>query len=475
MAASTTPPSASQSTSLIIRDRHASPWRVTRFSHHLPSNPLTLQPSNAAGLIPNPLYQQLPERVVRLTLSFSLLTNGIPRNPTEAEVRELQSHFKTLRSVGFQHPFLVLVVDILPPQPWPVIIADVPLWITSSANEPPFDMGQLARASQKFTVLGEIRQYHTPNDTTVIEVFKLLNTKGAGIHRIQWDGAGFHAFGSQDPGEGWQDRLPSRVNNICISYTWTASNLEEHAARMKIPTAEATDDSRYAPTSLRPGIMLGGLHNNMIQRLGTTSGIRVESPTSGAKFITVASHGFPGNIGDYVFHPSARLINGSPDLSYQIGTIEKKFGDTDIALARLRPGIGYHRETFTDNGVGQPRAQPFRFLKDPSSLRWGDTVFMNTPVNGLCEGIHLVTSWSIGFGATDVTPQESPTHVETSTFSYWGNGADIFVDGCCGGVIWDQNFDVIGQFRFQEKGGQKRAFSPTFKVLIDQGYQLSDI
>lgn len=60
-------------------------------------------------------------------------------------------------------------------------------------------------------------------------------------------------------------------------------------------------------------------------------------------------------------------------------------------------------------------------------------------------------------------------------FSYFGNGSDLFVKGCCGGVVWDENFGVVGQFRYQEKGGAQRAVSPSFMPLIRQGYQLSTI
>ena len=201
----------------------------------------------------------------------------------------------------------------------------------------------------------------------------------------------------------------------------------------------------------------------------------MKSPTSGKRFITVAAHGFPASVGDSVYHPRVCLINGVPDARHEIAVIDRKFGDTDIALAQLKPSIHYSGETFSDPGSGQPQAQPFRSLKNPETLRLGDTVFMNTPVNGQCEGVHVTTEWTLSFEASEDNPQESKTHCEVTIFTYWGNGSDIFFEGCCGGVIWDRNFDVLGQFRFQEKDGQKRVCSPSFKALIDQGYQLSTV
>jgi hypothetical protein len=473
----------------IVRHKSASPWRVIRFSPYLPRNPLIpgFSTLSLAAPIPNPLYQaplsaqqknpkQRPEKVVRLTLPFSLRNNGIPRGPTEEEIPELQKLFPTLRTVGYQHPFLVLGVEKLPEQPWPTILADLPLWLSATPTRYPYlDIGKTARASQRFDVGGEIKHYKAIDEATILEIFRLVNERGAGVNRIRWDGCFFHALGDREPGEGWQNRLPSRINGLSISYTWNRSTMEEHASRLKIPAANVTDDTQYDQEQLRPGIMLGGFHNNMKHGLGTTSGVCVESPTSGKKFITVAAHGFAAGVGDLVYHPRVALSSGEPDARYQIATIDRKFGDTDIALAQLKPGIRYSGETFSDPEPGQPQAQPFRSLKNPDTLGPGETVFMNTPVNGQCEGVHLVTEWALGFEASDEAPQESKMHCEITLFSYWGNGSEIFFEGCCGGVIWDENFDVLGQFRFQEKDGQKRAVSPSFNVLIDQGYQLSAI
>jgi hypothetical protein len=490
MATFATPsPKKDQSQGSIVRHKNASPWRVTRFSPYLTRNPLIPGFSTLAlaAPIPNSIYQasssseqsnsqQRPEKVVRLTLPFSLRNNGIPRGPTEEELPELQRLFPTLKIVSYQHPFLVLIVDKLPEQPWPTILADLPLWLTTTRNgKPPLDLGKFARAHQRFDVRGEIKHYETPNEATIMEIFKLVNERGAGVDRIHWDGCMFYAFGNQEPEQGWQNRLPSRINGLSISYIWNKSTMEEPALRLKVPAANVTDDTDYGRQQLRPGIMLAGFHNNMEQGLGTTSGVCVKSPNSGEKFITVAAHGFPASVGDSVYHPRVNISNGAPDARYQIATIHRKFGDTDIALAQLRPGIRYSRETFSDPEPGQPQAQPFRSLKSPEALRPGDTVFMNTPVNGQCEGVHVKTEWVLGFEASEEAPQERKVRCQIAHFSYWGNGSDVFFEGCCGGVIWDENFDVLGQFRFQEKDGQKLAYSPSFKVLIDQGYQLSTI
>jgi hypothetical protein len=427
---------------------------------------------------PNPPYPaslsdiQPPEKVVRLTLSFSLLNNGIPRGPNEEELPELQKHFPTLRTVSYQHPFLLLRVERLPEQPWQTFVADLPLWLTTPSHHGPFKIGKVARHSQRFNVKGDIQFFETPNEATVLEIFQLLNRKGAGVDRIRWDGAMIRAFGSQEPEQGWQNYLPSRINDIAVSYYWTSSIMEQHAMRPKtLSTAKVTDDTEYGRKQLRPGIMLSA-YSNMKAGPGTTSGVCVESP-SGKKFITVAAHSFPAGVSCMVYHPRVCRSNGVPDGWHQIGTIDRKFGETDIALAQLQPGIRYSRETFADPGPGQPEVQPFRHLKSPETLRVYDSVFMNTPVNGLCEGVHLGTVWSLCFEATDEDPQPREALCKIANFSYWGNGSDALFEGCRGGVIWDKNFDVLGPFSFQEKDGRQCVCAPSFKILIDQGYQLS--
>jgi hypothetical protein len=70
-----------------------------------------------------------------------------------------------------------------------------------------------------------------------------------------------------------------RDNNLLITYTWTKSTMEEHALRLKVRAANVIDDTQYV------------------------------------------------------------LSNGVPYARYEIATIERKFGDMDIALTQLKPGI----------------------------------------------------------------------------------------------------------------------------------------
>jgi hypothetical protein len=91
-----------------------------------------------------------------------------------------------------------------------------------------------------------------------------------------------------------------------------------------------------------------------------------------------------------------------------------------------------------------PPARPFRKLENPADLRKGDTVFLNTPVNGLCEGTLVTTAW------TPVEGENGFEHLDSSEFTYFGNGSsETFFDACCGAVLWDDNFNALGQLRYQ--------------------------
>jgi hypothetical protein len=184
-----------------------------------------------------PPYRIIIEGMATFLTSLNLRENGIPRGPTEEELPELQRLFPTLRNVSYEHPLLILVVEDLPKKPWPMVFANLPLWLTTTENSrPPIDIGLMARAAQRFNVKSDIKYYETPNEGTVLEIFKLVNEKGAGVDRIRWIGCGFHAFGNHQPGEGWQNCLPSRINGFAISYTWTKSTMTEDASQKNVPT-----------------------------------------------------------------------------------------------------------------------------------------------------------------------------------------------------------------------------------------------
>ena len=143
-----------------------------------------------------------------------------------------------------------------------------------------------------------------------------------------------------------------------------------------------------------------------------TSGVCLQSP-SGKKQSTPAKREFPGDVGD-------RVLGGRC-----IAEVSKVVGETDMALAELT-NIHYSQETFSASGAP---VNPFKSPLDISQLQIGSFIHIDTPFNGRCEGILIKVE--VRRIPTD-EPADNMDYV-VGAYGYFGNGADILVDGCGGG------------------------------------------
>ena len=190
--------------------------------------------------------------------------------------------------------------------------------------------------------------------------------------------------------------------------------------------------------------------------LRTTSGVCVESP-SGTKYVTCASHGFPLGLED-VYHPN---VGGAI-----VGRVSKTLWDSDVSLILPSQGFQYSQESFSSADY---QSIPFSSLKHPFELCIGDSLHMDTPFNGHCEGIVVaVRIMRLPFDEP-VTPQR----YVFGAFDYIGNGSAQLLDGCCGGVVWTEEFEPIGQFHYFDKE-DCTAYITSFVHLINLGYKLSN-
>lgn len=363
--------------------------------------------------------------------------------------------FPTCFRLSFTPPYLVIACSELPPKPWPVTVAGMPLYLTTDAECSPMDLG-LSASGPKASVEASIQRWQTPEIGTFKKLFILFDKLQANIHRLQWIGWSFLAIGLSEPFADWRARLPFLINNVRIGYIFSERNLHEKALRRKVPTGRVPDNEVYR--DLRPGVLITSKSLDQDKDdVMTTSGVCLRSP-SGAKYITVAKHGFPGGVGDHVLHPSRD--------GHRIAEVDKVFGETDIALAKLAD-FHYSRETFSP--VDAP-VRPFRNILDSKQTRIGDLVFMDTPFNGRCEGV------LIKLDVLRIPADDSADLVDyiIGHFTYFGNGADTLFDGCCGGVIWNSDHDILGQFGFQQEGSDQLFYCPSFEVLGSSGYTISD-
>lgn len=170
---------------------------------------------------------------------------------------------------SYDHPYLVVGVKELPPQPWPTFVADMPLFLNTSPEDRPFHRSKNSRviASNTYEVNGRIADFEVPEKAVMVQIFSLSARKGAQIESIRWDGIMFKAFGKQSPGPDCGNYLPCRINGFTIGYVWGnhfSGKDQENAYRQKIPTSDpnVNDDSDYFQNGLLPGVMIGGLHQD---------------------------------------------------------------------------------------------------------------------------------------------------------------------------------------------------------------------
>lgn len=385
-------------------------------------------------------------------MDFNLFAGGVQHTPSSEQSHAIMDLFPTSFKVSLTSVFLVVVCKELPAKPWPVTVAGLPLYLTTDTDAEPMDCGLTGRGP-KLSVDSSISRWHTPSMQAFQQIYDLFDSLNANINRIQWIGSSFLALAAEPPYPDWRSRLPFLINNIRVGYSFGARVIHEKALRRKVPAGREVDNEAY--DVLRPGVMIAPRASGDVM---TTSGICLQSP-SGKIYVTVAKHGFPGGVGDQVLHPNRH--------GQVIAEVSKVFGETDIAIAELA-NVHYANETFSAHDAP---VSPFRNLLDSAELRVGDSIFMDTPYNGHCEGI------TMKIDILRLSPGGRPadeTEYVVSTFAYFGNGSDTLFDGCCGGVIWNEQHDVLGHFGYQQDGGDELSYCPSFNNLRRLGYTVAD-
>ena len=462
------------SSSPAIRKNPASPYSIQRYSPYKLSSPRL---SNLLGHphshpLPAPPAYNLPvtsqppntfeyessvfQSTTHVELGFSLYHDGIQINPNKEQANAILDLFPTAFNLSIQNPLIVVTCLQLPPKPWPLTVAGMPLYLTTDSKTIPLKLGLGARGP-KIEIDYPIKRYEHPTLQTFKKVYEALDKHNIFLTRLQWVGWRFLGFLSGGAPSDWSSKFPALINGVTIGYIFGEEAIEEKALRTKVPSGRLYDDAVYGD-ELRPGVMFAGKAGMSELELLTTSGVCVKSP-SGKKYITCATHGFPGGKGVEIYHPSTG--------AQRVGNFVKQFWDSDVGLLEPKPGLRYYRETFS---TSEYRVEPFRKLTDSFTLRIGDAIHLNTPVNGHVEGIVL---------KLDVLriPTDEPAHPTDYIIGhcvYFGNGSDTLFDGCCGGVVWTNDFDVVGQFRFMMKD-EAVAYCPSFNPLIELEYELSEI
>ena len=459
--------------SLVYRKHSASPFRPARYSpyklpHQAKSTPQLAGHAHSHTNIPPPPFDlsvasgaahfthegETFEETRHVQLGFQLFRDGIQFPPSPEQYRQILPLFPTSFKLSFSPPYMIIACTKLPVKPWPVTVAGMPLYLTTDADDAPLDLGRSC-TGPKVTIEANVAIWQTPDLETFQKLFKLFDSLGAKFHRIQWVGWQFLALGLREPYPDWKQRLPFTVNNVRIGYIFGEQTMQEKALRRKVPAGRVPDNEAYA--ELRPGILVASRSSGHEDNDDmTTSGVCLKSP-SGKKYITVATQGFPGGVGDEVRHPSRH--------GQLIAQVAKVFGNSDIALAELG-NVRYSRETFSAHDAP---VSPFGNIANIFQSKIGDSIYMDTPYNGRCEGILM----KLDALRLDDGPADEVEYL-IGFFAYFGNGADTLFEGCCGGVLWNSDHDVLGQFRYQHDGHDSLCYCPTFIALRGLGYTVAD-
>lgn len=141
--------------------------------------------------------------------------------------------------------------------------------------------------------------------------------------------------------------------------------------------------------------------------------------------------------------------------------------NTDIAFAKLVPSLQYSRETFSSQSDGN--VEPFDKILDETKYRIRESVYVDTPFNGRCEG--NLTRVEVRQVTASENTDENQYHI--GIYVYFGT--DVLLDGCRGAVIWNEYYDVLGQLGFQEDSNVRECYYTSFASLGKLGWKIADV
>ncbi|KAL9596074.1 MAG: hypothetical protein Q9219_006021 [cf. Caloplaca sp. 3 TL-2023] len=376
----------------------------------------------------------------RLKLPYSLVENGRPITPPSADFSDLFGLFPTTFSIELIPSFLIFRVREIPVKPWPLTIGGLPISIVSDDIQPGFYHGRRGKGPRALDDL-KMRTLHDYSQSILNRSAKLFEDLKQKIVDIYWFGT-FWRITTSDTVD-W-NCLPTRIGDAPCFYRTESelSDVDLAVLRRKPPKGMQFDDTDYYINEnalLRPGIMLSSSKFSVTENgetneqfYTTSSGILV-ADRYGQIFITVAAHGFRED--REVYHPN-------PITGRLIGTIVEELFGTDIAVARLNPGIRYTNDIF------RSEEDPAGFLikgiapSYPPYLKIYDEVTMNNPFTGSSEG----TLMALGARIVDDPGKKKLIRHQWHTFE---NG-DQPVDGSCGTPILDERDWLVGMFRYKE-------------------------
>ncbi|WEW59176.1 hypothetical protein PRK78_004645 [Emydomyces testavorans] len=372
----------------------------------------------------------------------------IHRDPSEFNAENRKSIYRIFPEIevlAFDKHFLLLCMRTLPPKPWPRTIAGVPAYFTTDqADEGP--IAPIKRfGSSRIRLHGDLDCRHDPAQRR--QVFELIrryfSEVSIEITEIQYWRNFVVVVLEND--ETDLTAVPRAVAS-CPCYYLFESEMGRpkdfpslHIKKSGVDSIY--DDSEY--TVLRPGVMLSSGKDELKgHEVLTTAGVFVKDK-DGNEYMTVTSHSFPH--GSRVFHPHTG--------GREIGEIVMELPSTDVALVKLHDGERFTNKLFESSHMLKPPPSLKVFIHT-SEITPGDLVFMDTPFTGYEEGTaNVAAATRVRRIPTDDSHEPAMEWMDTR-WDYMGQGSvRTFVDGACGSVIWNEEGNVVGFFRYGPVSG----------------------
>ncbi|KAF4981915.1 hypothetical protein FZEAL_2384 [Fusarium zealandicum] len=381
----------------------------------------------------------------------------------------LENIFPKMKGYSLDGRFLTILLDEMPPKPWPKTVAGLPLHLAPQfdPHATPVPFGRLVdrrNGSIAQDLHGRGMKSWTPIFEAVRHHFSALRISIT--HVIYW--GNFITIVLEHRTTDLT-RLPWKAANIGCQYLY-----DDEMGRPALPkarhqsdlTSGDPDESQYQ--TLQPGLRLtsGCLPSNSGVFIPSTTGVLVRDD-AGDEYMTASLYGFPDECGTEVVH--ARPMTGR-----KIGQVHYQVPQTDIVLVRLQESEPFHNETFKSKEIIQPTK--LGRLINPIEVKSGNSFFLDSPDTGCIDGTLQVQSFQRVLTHGGDHGGREHNWVSTTWFYTGQETASSFSEGMCGSPVCTENGHVVGFFRYAPKEGRMKDWccATAADELISRDFTLVD-
>lgn len=178
------------------------------------------------------------QHLLHVHLSFNLYADRKQRNPIEAELERIMAVFPTCYAATLMNPLLILHYETLPPRPWPLTIAGVPVYLTTELELSPLPLG-LPAGGSALEIGATVCLWKTPTVDAMMEIFRGFDARKLSIKSIRWFGVQFQVEVEGEPPQNWRSVYPRRINKLHVSYMFGGKAGTSGSLRLKLPAGQS--------------------------------------------------------------------------------------------------------------------------------------------------------------------------------------------------------------------------------------------